>query len=59
MKWFKEVWGLFVDDPLLAILGLVALAAGSVAARMGAQDWSGFVIFVVIVVAMTLSVRRD
>lgn len=59
MKWFKKVWGLFVDDPLLAVLGLVALAAGSIAARIGAKDWAGLVVFVVIVVAMAVSVRRD
>ena len=59
MKWVKKVWGLFVDDPLLAFLGLVALAAGFVAARIGAQDWAGLIVFVVIVLAMTVSVRRD
>jgi hypothetical protein len=59
MKWIKKVWGLFVDDPLLALLGLVALAAGSVAAKIGARDWAGLVVFLVIVVAMTVSVRRD
>lgn len=26
MKWIKKVYGLFVDDPLLAVLSLIALA---------------------------------
>ena len=59
MTWIKKVWGLFVDDPLLALLALIALAAGSVAATIGAGDWAGLIVFLVIVVAMTVSVRRD
>ncbi|MHB1612218.1 MAG: hypothetical protein ACYCT0_11090 [Sulfobacillus sp.] len=59
MKWIAEVWGLFVDDPILALLGVVSLAVGFFLSHMGYSDVAGLAMFVVIVAAMAISVRRN
>ncbi|MCY0879025.1 MAG: hypothetical protein OWU84_08800 [Firmicutes bacterium] len=59
MKWLREVYELFVDDPLLALLALVALAIALVLAKVGAQAIAGLAIFLVVAGSLWYSVRRD
>jgi hypothetical protein len=59
MKWIEEVWGLFVDEPVLALLGVVSLAVAFIISRMGYHDLAGLAMFVIIVVAMAISLQRD
>ncbi|NMP23179.1 hypothetical protein [Sulfobacillus harzensis] len=57
MKWLKEVYDLFVDDPKLAILVLVALAIGLIVARAGAKEAGGLAIFLVVAGSLWYSTR--
>lgn len=59
MKWLKEVYDLFVDDPKLAVLALVALAVAWIVARAGAASAAGLVIFLVVAGSLWYSTRRD
>ena len=59
MKWLKEVYGLFVDDPTLAILALVALAVAFGLARLGAKAEAGLAIFLVVAGSLWYSTRHD
>jgi hypothetical protein len=59
MKWIEEVWGLFVDEPVLALLGIVSLAVAFIISRLGYHDLAGLAMFATIVVAITISLRRD
>lgn len=58
MKALNEIYGLFVDDPLLAVAGLVALAAGGLAAKMGLAAVSGLIVLIIVGIGLTVSVRR-
>jgi hypothetical protein len=58
MKILQEIYGLFVDDPWLALFGLVALAAGAVVVKLGLGAWAGLPVVVVIIVGLVMSVRR-
>ncbi len=57
MKWLKEVYDLFVDDPKLAILALVALAIALIVAHAGAPEAAGLAIFLVIAGSLWYSTR--
>lgn len=59
MKWLKEVYDLFVDDPKLALLALVALAAALIIAKAGARTAAGLVIFLVVAGSLWYSTRGD
>ncbi|MDA8205625.1 MAG: hypothetical protein M0Z36_06105 [Thermaerobacter sp.] len=59
MKWLKEVYDLFVDDPRLALLSLVALAVALVVAKLGARTAAGLAIFLVVAGSLWYSTRRD
>jgi hypothetical protein len=58
MKAWREIYGLFVDDPLLAVMGLLALALGGLVAHAGLRLLGGLVAVIVIVAGLTWSVRR-
>jgi CBS-domain-containing membrane protein len=58
MKVLEEIYGLFVDDPVLALMGLVALAAGALVAHAGLHVLGGLVTVAVIVAGLTWSVAR-
>lgn len=58
MKALHEIYGLFVDDPLLAVAGLVALAAGGLAAKMGFSTIAGLIVLIIVGIGLTVSVRR-
>ncbi len=57
MKWLKEVYDLFVDDPKLAILALVALAIALIVAHAGAPEAAGLAIFLVVAGSLWYSTR--
>jgi len=59
VKWLKEIYELFVDDPILALMALVALAVALVLAKLGAPSIAGLAIFLVVAGSLWLSVRRD
>jgi hypothetical protein len=59
MKWLKEVYDLFVDDPKLAVLALVALAIALVLAHVGAKAVAGLAIFLVVAGSLWYSTRHD
>lgn len=59
MKWLKQVYDLFVDDPKLAVLALVALAVAVVLAHVGAKSVAGLAIFVVVAGSLWYSVSHD
>lgn len=59
MKWLSEVWGLFVDDPNLAALTLIALAVGAVLAHAGLRQWAGLMVFLIVVSSLWYSIRSD
>jgi hypothetical protein len=58
MKYLEEVFGLFVEDRLLAVMGLVALAVGALVAHLGLHVLGGLVEVAVIVVGLIWSVRK-
>ena len=58
MKVLEEIYGLFVDDPALALTGLVALAAGALVAHAGLRVLGGLVTVAVIVGGLVWSVAR-
>jgi hypothetical protein len=58
MKYLEEVFGLFVEDKLLAVMGLVALAAGALVAHLGLHLLGGLLEVVVIVIGLVWSVRK-
>jgi hypothetical protein len=58
MKLLKEIYGLFVGDPWLALMGLVALALGLVAVKMGAASVAWIPVMIVIIASLAVSVRR-
>ncbi len=57
MKWIKEVYDLFVDDPKLAMLALVALAIALVVVHVGAPEVAGLAIFAVVAGALWYTTR--
>ncbi len=57
MKWLKEVYDLFVDDPKLAILSLVALLIALIVAHAGAKEAAGLAIFLVVAGSLWYSTR--
>ncbi len=59
MKWVQEVWGLFVDDPRLAGLSLLALGVGFALARAGIREFAGLAVFLLVTAGLWLSVRHD
>ncbi len=58
MKYLEEVFGLFVEDKLLAVMGLGALAAGALVAHLGLHLLGGLLEVVVIVIGLVWSVRK-
>lgn len=59
MKWLKEVYSLFVDDPKLAVLALLALLVALVLAKLGAHSAAGLAIFLVVSGSLWYSTRHD
>ncbi len=59
MKWIREVYDLFVDDPKLAVLSLVALAIAFLIAKAGAKSAAGLAIFLVVAGSLWYSTRHD
>ncbi len=59
MKWLKEVYDLFVDDPKLSILALSALTMAFVIARAGAKGTAGLAIFLVVAGSLWYSTSRN
>lgn len=59
MKWLKEVYDLFVDDPKLSLLVLVALAVALVIAKAGAKGAAGLAIFLIVAGSLWYSTRHD
>jgi len=59
MKWLREVYDLFVDDPKLALLALVALVVALVLSRVGARSAAGLAIFLVVAGSLWYSTRHD
>ena len=59
MKWLKEVYGLFVDDPKLALLSLVALAVALIVAKAGAHTVAGLAIFLIMAGSLWYSTRGN
>lgn len=59
MKWLEEVWGLFVDDPIMAILALVALAVGTLLAVLGIKEVAGLIMFLVVAAGLWYTTRAD
>jgi hypothetical protein len=57
-KLLQEIYGLFVDDPLLAVMGLVGLAVAAVLAHLGLRLFAGLVLVAVVVAGLAVSVRR-
>jgi CBS-domain-containing membrane protein len=58
MKALEEIYGLFVEDPWLALLGLIALAVGGLVARAGHHTIGAVLVVLVIGGALAWSVRR-
>lgn len=58
MKSLKEIYGLFVEDPLLALMGLVALAAGALVAYLGFRFVAALLEVAVIIIGLVWSVRK-
>lgn len=59
MKWLKEVYDLFVDDPILALVALVALAIALVLAKVGIRQVAGLAIFLVVGAGLWYSTSHD
>lgn len=57
MKWLKGFYDLFVDDPKLAVLALVALAIGMGVVQAGAKEVGGLAIYAVVSGALWYSTR--
>ncbi|MGC8487366.1 MAG: hypothetical protein ACP5QO_03970 [Clostridia bacterium] len=58
MKYLEEIYGLFVEDPLLALMGLLALGAGALVAHLGLHLLGGLIEVIVIIVGLVWSVRK-
>ncbi|AUW93044.1 MAG: hypothetical protein C7B44_00025 [Sulfobacillus thermosulfidooxidans] len=59
MKWVKKVYGLFVEDPLLAVLGLGSLLIAFILSHVGLAQLSGLVLFIFIAASIFISLRRS
>lgn len=59
MKWLEEVYGLFVDDPKLALMALVSLAVATVLALLGEGRIAGLVLVVLVAASLMVSTARD
>lgn len=59
MKWLKEVYDLFVDDPILAILSLVALFIAWILTRVDVRTGAGLAIFLIVAASLWYSTRRN
>jgi hypothetical protein len=59
MKWVQEVWGLFVDEPIMALLAVVSLGIGLLLSKIGLNSIAGLAMFLVIAIAIGISVHRD
>ncbi|PSR27765.1 MAG: hypothetical protein C7B43_11250 [Sulfobacillus benefaciens] len=57
-KWVKKVYGLFVEDSLLAALSLLALAVVFLISHIGLSRSAGLILFILISVSIVLSVLR-
>lgn len=58
MKWLKEVYDLFVDDPFLAIMALVALIVAGGVARLGGATEAGLAIFLIVAASLWFSTKK-
>ena len=59
MKWLKEVYSLFVDDPKLAVLALIALVVALVLVKLDQRSAAGLAIFLVVSGSLWCSTRHD
>ncbi len=59
MKWLKEVYSLFVDDPKLAVLALIALVVALVLVKLDQRSAAGLAIFLVVSGSLWYSTRHD
>lgn len=59
MKWLEEVYGLFVDDPKLALMALVSLAVATVLALLGEGRIAGLVLVVLVAASLMVSTAKD
>ncbi|MCL4319196.1 MAG: hypothetical protein M1596_04810 [Firmicutes bacterium] len=57
-QWIKKVYGLFVEDPVLAISSLIALAAVFLISHAGSPLVAGLVLFILISASIIWSVLR-
>ena len=58
MKYLEEIYGLFVDDPWLALTALAGLLLAGLLAVMGFKTTAGLFLVIVLVIGLALSVRR-
>ncbi len=59
MKWLKQIYGLFVDDPKLALLALVALAISGLLVKAGVRTAAGLAIFLIVSGSLWYSTRHN
>ncbi len=59
MKWLEEVYGLFVDDPRLALMALISLAVATVVSLLGAGWLAGLVLVVLVAASLMVSTVKD
>ncbi len=59
MKWLKKVYGLFVEDPKLAVMALVSLAVATIVGATGLHQLAGLALFVLIAGSILVSVQRN
>ena len=57
-QWIRKVYGLFVEDPVLAAMSMVTLAIVFLLSHMGLTRSAGLVLFVLIAASIMWSVLR-
>jgi len=58
VKWLREVYGLFVDDPKLVLMAFVSLAVALVLSSFDWHELAGAVLFVLVAGSIFVSVER-
>jgi len=58
VKWLKEVYFLFVDDPKLVLMAFVSLAVALALSSLGWHEVAGAVLFVLVAGSILVSVER-
>ena len=59
MKWLKKVYGLFVEDPKLAVMALASLVVATLIGATGLHQLAGLILFVLIAGSILVSVERN